>query len=119
MMTKLFITYTLVTVVSFVFLVSCCKECQDDFSKTMEKQLVAFDAKIQALEAKAAELGEDVKAELNKAIEELKPLKEAAKSKLEALKGAGEDAWQDMKPALQEAMAELERTYEKTKSLFE
>ena len=115
---KLLLITALVFLVSIGTFTSCCKECRDDFSQTIEEQFVALDAKIKDLEAKAAELGEDAKVKFAKAIVDVKTLMDAAKAKLKALKSAGEDAWQDMKPGLNAAMAELEKAFKKAKSHF-
>jgi hypothetical protein len=96
----------------------CCNECRQDFYQTMENQIKAFDAKIEELQAKAATLSADAKAECVKAIEHLKELKKAAQEKLAALKNAGDDAWEDLKPALSKAVDDLEEGFEKAKAHF-
>ncbi len=108
----------LVGLVSVGIFASCCQECQDEFCVSMEEQIAAIDAKIKALQTSGADLGDEVKAEFAKSIEELEKMKEAAQAKFMSLKNAGSDAWQDLKPALNSAMEELEKGLDKASAQF-
>jgi len=97
---------------------SCFGECREEFYKAIEQEIQTIDTKIKELELKAADLGEEAKAEYHQAIEKLKVLKEAATAKLVELKSAGDDAWQEMKPAINNAMSELKKGFEKASAEF-
>ena len=117
-MKNFLVVYLLVGLVALGFLSACCKECRDDFSRTMEDQIAAIDLKIKDLESRSATLGAEAKAQCAKVVDNLKRLKEMVQIKLSALKNSSDDAWQDLKPSLKQAMRELEQGFEKAKSNF-
>lgn len=67
---------------------------RDEYIEKMKLQLDELDAKMDKLEAKAAQAKEDARAKYKEEMARLRQQSRAAKGKLEEIKAAGEDKWE-------------------------
>lgn len=67
---------------------------RDEYIAKMKLQLDELDAKMDKLEAKAAQAKEDARAKYKEEMAKLRQQSRAAKGKLEEIKAAGEDKWE-------------------------
>lgn len=67
---------------------------RDEYIAKMKLQLDELDAKMDKLEAKAAQAKEDARAKYKEEMTKLRQQSRAAKGKLEEIKAAGEDKWE-------------------------
>ncbi len=90
----------------------------DIFREKMEAQLREWKAKFETLEEKATRATGETKAELLKAIEELRRKNEALKEKWNALQKERGAAWETMKEGVEKAASELKEAVDKVIARF-
>lgn len=83
------------------------------FQQKLEKQLKKWDAKIDALTAKAQEAKAEIRAEIEKAIDVLADKRAAAHAKLLELRQRTEGAWEDLKTDAEKIQEEMHETYDR------
>ena len=92
---------------------------KDATVKTAQETLDGIEKKWQELQAKAAPVTEEAKADFQKATEQMGVALGEAKRKLVEAKDATTDVWQkDVKPALDSAVAKVQKLYEDTAAKF-
>lgn len=88
------------------------------YREKLETQLKEWKVKIEMLEKKAAEASGETKAELMRAIGELRQKKELVKEKWTELQKEGGAAWNTMKEGVEKAASELKSALDKVVSRF-
>jgi coproporphyrinogen III oxidase len=88
------------------------------FREKLETQLKEWKAKIEMLEDKAAKATGETRAELTKAIGELRQKKEVVKEKWKKLEKEGGATWETMKEGVEKSAAELKTALDKIVSRF-
>lgn len=83
---------------------------QEAYSTSMNDRLEALDARIDSIESRLGEKGEDVRTAYAAQMEKLKGNLEAAETQLNNLKSASQAEWQDMRDGVGQAFADLEAT---------
>lgn len=91
---------------------------KDEYVAAMEREYNDLAQRVDALKAKAGEVGRETKAEINEQIGKLEAQKDAVGSKLSELKASSGRAWEDMKDGLNKAMGDLKRSYDRAASHF-
>ena len=89
------------------------------YQKKMEAQLDAWEEQLMKLEAKAIELGEDVKKEYEQQLDELRQQHDVARQKLDELKRSSAAGREDLKLGVELAWSELKEALDKAASRFE
>lgn len=84
----------------------------------MEAKLQHWGAKLDGLKAKADEVGEGAKGEIDAKIEALNAKKAELEAKLVELKSSGDDAWHSLTAGFQSAWDELSSSFEDAISKF-
>ena len=69
---------------------------RDEYIAKMKLQLDEWDAKMDKLEAKAADAKDDARAKYKEEMNKLRHQSKLAKDKLDELKAAGDDKWEAM-----------------------
>jgi hypothetical protein len=95
------------------------KEQLDQARTEATNRLAAMDKDIDALQAKAAGLSDQAKAQAQKTLDDLKARRGEAAAKLDALKAAGQDAGKGLKDGYDAAMDSLAKAYEAAKKSLE
>ena len=88
------------------------------YREKLDAQLKEWMAKIEMLEKKAAEATGETKAELMRAIGELRQKKELVKEKWTQLQKESSTAWDTMKEGLEKAASEFKSALDKVVSRF-
>jgi len=88
---------------------------QKEFAQRLSARMEDVSTRIDTLQDKAGELGQDAKAELKDTIDALEAKRDQVAGRLEELRGSAPDAWEDMKAGLTRAMDDLENAYEQAK----
>lgn len=88
------------------------------FREKIEAQLKEWKAKIEMLEDKAAKATGETKAELTRAIEEVRRKKVDAKEKLNELQKVSGETWESMKEGVEKAVAEFKSALDRVISRF-
>ncbi len=88
------------------------------YIKKLEEKLLEYDAKLTELEAKAADMREEMKTEYLSQIDSLETKREELAAKYEKLKVSGEQAWDEIKTGTEKAWDELEEAIEKAVAHF-
>jgi hypothetical protein len=91
---------------------------KEEYREMLEAQLKEWKAMIDRLEARTSLVSLETKADLLKAIEELRQKKMAVKEKLNELQKAGGEAWDTLKEGVERAAAELKQAHDKIVSRF-
>ena len=89
------------------------KEDKETYEKTMEIRLGRLGARIDELQMKTGTMGENIKSEFNRWIEDLRMKQEMASQKFQNLKEAGSDIWEDLKTGLEKSAADLKEMIDK------
>ena len=94
------------------------KQQKDEFQRKMQARLDEYGQRIEELQAKTEKMSAEVKAKLNRRIEDLQTRQEAAEERLAQLKSSSSKAWAEIKEGLDQAMKDLEQAYEDASSQF-
>lgn len=89
-----------------------------EYIRKMQAKLDEWDAEIDTLTAKAAEVTADIKIEYNEQIESLKAKQAAARQKIEELQQAGESAWEDLRSGIELAWTAIGEAIDSARSRF-
>lgn len=91
---------------------------KEEYRERLEAQLKEWKAKIDRLEARTSMVSSETKADLMKAIEELRGKKMIVKDKYSELQKAGGEVWDTTKEGVEKAAAELKHALDKVVSRF-
>lgn len=94
------------------------QEQMQAFRKQMEIKLNEYGEKIDQLEAKAEELGGDVKAKAEQQLTELRQKRDEVSEKLKELGSSSGNAWDQLKSGIDAAMKDLGSAYKKIVAEF-
>lgn len=94
------------------------QEQMQAFRKQMEIQLNEYGKKIDQLEAKAEELGGDVKAKAEQQLTDLRQKRDEVSEKLKELGSSSGNAWDQLKSGIDAAMGDLANAYNKAVAEF-
>ena len=89
---------------------------RDKFIAAMDRQRADFDAKINELSTKSADLQGDAKVQADKALAALREQRDAVNKKYDDLKSASGDAWDKTKADFQSAWDRLQTAYDKARA---
>ena len=88
------------------------------FQQKLEAQLKEWDAKLEALKAKARDAKTEIRAEFEVQLEDLAGERAIAREKLQELRRHGEWAWEDLKDSAEKTWSELREAIKRSASLF-
>lgn len=88
------------------------------FQQKLETQLKEWDAKFDALKAKAQEARAEIRADVEKQIEALAGKRAAAQAKILELRQRTEDTWEDLKTGAEKIWEEMHEALERIVSRF-
>ena len=88
------------------------------YEKKLEAQLDAWSADIDKLKAKAEKAEADAQLEIERRIDDLQAMRDAAADKLTELKNASDGAWQDFRAGIDEAWDALGEAMRSARSRF-
>jgi BMFP domain-containing protein YqiC len=93
-------------------------EQKDEYQKKLQTALDKMNHKIDVLNRKAEEGGEQVRAEARKKLAQLKPLRDKAQKELHRVKKATPGAWDDVKQGVSNALDDLTTAFEQASAHF-
>jgi chromosome segregation ATPase len=91
---------------------------RNEFVNKMKEQLDEFNRKLDDLEKKRADYGEEARARFDKRITELKEKRREASKRLDEINQAGDKAWEDLKTGATAAWKSLQESFEQARSHF-
>lgn len=94
------------------------KQQRDEFQRKMQAKLDEYRKRIYELQIEAEEMSAQVKANMNRRLEDLEAKREAAEEKLEQLKSSSAKAWAEIKEGLDKAVKDLDQAYQDASSQF-
>ena len=94
------------------------QEKMQAFQEQMESRLAEYDGKIDQLETKTKEMGEDARAKAEEELTALRQKRDEVSRKLKGLSSSSKDAWEEMKSGINSAMEDLDKAYEKAAAEF-
>ncbi len=89
---------------------------KEQYEKSIEERLRKIGKELDELKAKAAEMTEEARKEMNQQIEETEMKEKLASLKLEEMRKESQKKWKKVTDEMNAAMNELVTAYEKTKS---
>jgi len=89
---------------------------RDKFIAAMDRQRAEFDAKINELATKSADLQGDAKVNADKALADLRVQRDAMNKHYDELKSASGDTWDKTKADFQSAWDSLQKAYDQTRA---
>ncbi len=93
--------------------VEAASQEKNQYLEEIEARLRELDQEINALKAKAAKQGKEVRSQFDQQMAELYQKQEVARKEFEKLKNSSQGAWRDMKPGIDAAMRDLEAAYKR------
>jgi hypothetical protein len=94
------------------------KQQKEEILRQMQAKLDQYKQNIEKLKIKTELMGQGLKADFDRRIEELQAKQEAAEEKLSELKSSSGKAWSDIKEGLDQAMLDLDQAYVDARSQF-
>ncbi len=94
------------------------KQQKEEYEKKLQAALDDYNKKIEELDAKAATIKEESKAQFAKEMEKLKAEEQELAKKLTALKSDTGTGWENIKTGLDNSLNELKKSYEQAASHF-
>ena len=88
------------------------------YEKKLEAQLDAWSADIDKLKARAEKAEADAQLEIERRVDELQAMREAASDKLTELKNASDGAWEDLRGGIEDAWDSLGEAMRSARSRF-
>ena len=93
-------------------------ELKDAYQDKMNARLREWQAKIDALKARADQAEAEQKIKYNEEIETLRTKQQKVQQKLEELRSAGEGAWEEVKAGVEVAWTDLEDAVQRAADKF-
>ena len=94
------------------------KQQKEEFQREMQAKLDEYRKIIYELRVETEEMSAQVKANMNRHIEDLEAKRKAAEEKLAQLKSSSGKAWAEIKKGLDQAVNDLDQAYENASSQF-
>ena len=94
------------------------KSKKDEYVTMMESQIKKWDAEVDKLRAKGAQLTAETHAKYDEQLMAMRASRDAAQKKLQELRTASESAWQQMQAGADAAWASMKKALDKASSQF-
>ncbi len=94
------------------------KQQKEEFQKKVQAKLDEYRKRIYELRVDTDEMSAQVKAKVNRRLEDLEAKREAAEEKLAQLESSSGKAWAEIKEGLDQAVKDLDQAYEDARSQF-
>lgn len=91
---------------------------KDEYFKMMESQIKKWDAEVDKLRTRSAQMSADARAKYDEQIKVMRSNRDAAQKKLQQLSTASESAWQNMQAGMDSAWASMKNALDKASSQF-
>ncbi len=91
---------------------------KDDYTAQMQAQLKKWDAEIDALTAKANEIGADARDKYYDQLKMMRASRETVAQKMQEFTSASEAAWQEMQKSMESAWDNMKTTMDKATKPF-
>jgi hypothetical protein len=91
---------------------------KDEYFKMMESQIAKWDAEVDKLRARGAQMGADAQKKYDEQIKAMRANRDAAHRKLQEMRTASESAWQHMQSGMDSAWTSMKSALDKASSQF-
>jgi seryl-tRNA synthetase len=88
------------------------------YREKLEAKFKEMKARVELLEAKAAQVKAESKLEFQKHLDELRQKRDAVHGKLEEVKKSGGEAWKDLRSGMEKATEELKQAIDRAMDKF-
>ena len=88
------------------------------YREKLEAKFKEMKARVELLEAKAAQVKAESKLEFQKHLDELRQKRDAVQGKLEEVKKSGGEAWKDLRSGMEKATEELKQAIDRAMDKF-
>jgi uncharacterized protein YukE len=88
------------------------------YREKLEAKFKEMKARVELLEAKAAQVKAESKLEFQKHLDELRQKRDAVQGKLEEVKKSGGEAWHDLRSGMEKAAEELKQAIDRAMDKF-
>jgi hypothetical protein len=91
---------------------------RDEYFTMMESQIKKWDAEVDKLRARSAQVSADARAKYDEQLKAMRANRDAAHKKLEEIRTASESAWQNMQVGMDAAWVSMKNALDKASSHF-
>ena len=91
---------------------------KDEYFAMMESQIRKWDAEVDKLRAKSAQMNADARIKYEEQLGAMRAHRDAAHKKLQEIRTASESAWQDMQAGTDAAWTSMKNALDKASSQF-
>ena len=91
---------------------------KDEYFATMESQIKKWDAEVDKLRAKSAQMSAEARIKYEEQLMAMRANRDAANKKLQEIRTASEAAWQNMQAGMDAAWASMKNALDKASSQF-
>ena len=91
---------------------------KDEYLATMDSQIKQWDAAVDKLTAKSAQMSAEARAAYEKQVKALRADRDLAYTKLQELRTANESAWQHMQAGMESAWTSMKNALDKATSQY-
>jgi predicted RNase H-like nuclease (RuvC/YqgF family) len=91
---------------------------KDEYFTMMESQIKKWDAEVDKLRAKSAQMSAEASAKYEEQLKTMRANRDAAHKKLQEIRAASESAWQNMQAGMDAAWASMKNGLDKATSQF-
>ena len=91
---------------------------KDEYFTMMESQIRKWDAEVDRLKAKSAQMSVDARTKYDEQLKAMRASRDAAHKKLQEIRTASESAWQDMQAGTDAAWTSMKNALDKASSQF-
>jgi uncharacterized coiled-coil DUF342 family protein len=91
---------------------------KDEYFTMMESQIKKWDAEVDKLRARSAQVSADARATYDEQLKAMRANRDAAFKKLQEMRTASESAWQNMQAGMDSTWASMKSALDKASSQF-
>jgi Ribonuclease G/E len=91
---------------------------KDEYFAMMESQIKKWDAEVDRLRAKSAQMSAEASAKYEEQLKAMRANRDAANKKLQEIRTASESAWQNMQAGMDAAWTSMKNALDKASSQF-
>ena len=91
---------------------------KDEYCATMDSEIKKWDAEIDSLNAKGAQLSDDIRDGYDTQVKAMRADRDLAVSKLQEMRTANESAWQQMQSGIDAAWTSMRNALDKAASQY-
>jgi len=91
---------------------------KDEYFTMMESQIKKWDAEVDKLRARSAQVSADARAAYDEQLKAMRANRDAAFKKLQEMRTASESAWQNMQAGMDSTWASMKSALDKASSQF-